>query len=59
MTNTSLQSMADKFEQEINKIHNMVIDLPEELWIKDQLINQVNKRAKKFYDEYRADYMQD
>lgn len=41
--NKPLSELANNLESEIKKIHNMVIDLPEELFIKDHMIKNTKK----------------
>lgn len=51
--NKSLDVLAEELKQEINKIHKMTIDLPEELFIKSVMVQEVKKK----YQEHLADTM--
>lgn len=53
--NKPLDVLAKELKQEINKIHKMTIDLPEELFMKDCMVQETKKKYIDKYNETVAD----
>lgn len=53
--NKPLDILAKELKQEIDKVHKMTIDLPEELFIKSCMVQDIKKKYMKKYEEHVAD----
>lgn len=53
--NKSLDVLAKELKNEIQKVHKMTIDLPEELFIKSQMVQSIKKKYIDKYEEFKAD----
>ncbi len=53
--NKPLDVLAKELKQEIDKIEKMRIDLPEELFMKSCMVQDIKKKYQQYYDEFWAD----